>query len=195
MAIQIYQKREIIFSYTDKMTICDTDIIDTMGRNVEAGFKLLLRRYKEPVYWHIRRLVVSHDDALDAMQETFVRIYKSYTSIKSPNAFKAWIYRIATNEALRFRDSRKVALLNIDDETVDKSKMLASTYINFNDLEAVKLQQAILSLPTKQQLIFNLKYYDDLSYDEIAKITGSLAVNVKVNYHIAKNRIIKYLNE
>ena len=177
------------------MTICDADIIDAMERNVEAGFKLLLQRYKEPVYWHIRRIVVFHADAQDAMQETFVRIYKSYTSIKSPNAFKAWIYKIATNEALRFRDSRKIALLNIDDKTVDKSKMFASTYVNFNDLEAVKLQKAILSLPTKQQLVFNMRYYDELSYEQIASVTGSLVVNVKVNYSIAKNKIINYLKE
>lgn len=180
---------------TGKMIICDADIIDAMGRNVEAGFKLLLQMYKEPVYWHIRRIVVSHTDAQDAMQETFIRVFKSYSKVKSTDSFKTWIYRIATNEALRLRGAGKEKLLNIDDKSVDKSTMFAASYINYSDLEAVKLQQAILRLPAKQQLVFNLKYYDDFSYDEIAKIMGSLAVNVKVNYHIAKNKIIKYLNE
>lgn len=177
------------------MEVNDLVILETIGKDKEQGFRFLLQRYKEPVYWHIRRLVVSHADAEDAMQETFIRIFKSYSKIKSANALKTWIYRIATNEALRLRERGKENLLNIDDKSVDKSTMFAASYINYSDLEAVKLQKAILSLPTKQQLVFNLKYYDDLNYDEIAKITGSLAVNVKVNYHIARKRIIKYLNE
>jgi len=177
------------------MAICDTEIIDRLKCDVDSGFRLLVTKYKEPVYWHIRRIVVSHSDAQDAMQETFVRIFKSYSSVKDSNAFRAWIYRIATNEALRLREKNSVELLNIDDKKVDKSNMFASDYINYSDLESVKLQRAILSLPTKQQLIFNLKYYNDLSYDEIAQITNSIAVNVKVNYHVAKNKVIKYMND
>ena len=172
----------------------DADIVSGLKKDAESGFRLLMAKYKEAVYWHIRRLVVSHDDAQDAAQETFVRIFRSFHQFKGDCSFSAWIYRIATNEALRILERRKDEQLSLDAPEAGTSSLMADEYVDYSDLEAVKLQKAILSLPTKQQLAFNLRYYDELGYDEIAAITNSTVANVKSNYHIAKEKIIKYMN-
>lgn len=155
---------------------------------------MLMAKYKEPVYWHIRRLVVSHDDAQDAAQETFVRVFRSFRQFKGECPLGAWIYRIATNEAMRVLERRRGGRLSLDDPEAGTDALMADGYVDYSDIEAVKLQKAILSLPARQQLAFNLRYYDELGYDEIAAITGSTAANVKANYHIAKEKIIKYMN-
>ncbi len=175
----------------------DKEIISAISEEPERGFRLLMSDYKEAVYWHIRRLVVSHADAQDATQETFIRIFRSLHRFRGESSLASWIYRIATNEALRSIERHKsdrVSLSGADTETRTLGNIATDEYVNFDDLEAVRLQKAILSLPTKQQLVFNLRYYDELSYDEIAKITDSTADNVKANYHIAKNKIIDFMN-
>lgn len=175
-------------------TLNDADIISALKENAENGFRLLMVRYKEAVYWHIRRLVVSHADAQDAAQETFVRVFRSFRGFKSECSLGAWIYRIATNEALRILERGRGERFSLNDPEAGTSSLMADDYVDYSDLEAVKLQKAILSLPTKQQLAFNLRYYDELSYDEIAVVTNSTPANVKANYHIAKEKIIKYMN-
>ncbi len=176
------------------MTIDDKDIIRAIRNKSETGFRLLMQKYKQPVYWHIRRLVVAHDDAQDATQETFIRIFRSFDKFKDANSFRAWIYRIATNEALRLIDSRKQDQVSLEENKNGANRIMADNYVDYSDLEAVKLQRAIQSLPTKQQATFNLRYYDELSYAEIAEATGSTPASVKTNFHIAKEKIIKYMN-
>lgn len=172
----------------------DKDIISIMAKDPEKGFQLLMTRYKETVYWHIRRLVVSHADAQDATQETFVRIFRSFSQFKGECSFTAWVYRIATNEALRVLSGYRDGRVSLDNTNEELNKMMADEYVDYSDLETVRLQQAILALPTKQQLAFNLRYYNELGYDEIAEIIGSTADNVKSNYHMAKEKIIKYIH-
>ncbi len=176
------------------MTIDDKDIIRAVREKSETGFRLLMQKYKQPVYWHIRRLVVAHADAQDATQETFIRIFRSFGKFRDDSSFRGWIFRIATNEALRLIDSRRQGQVSLDEESNGANRIMAGDYVDYTDLEAVKLQQAILSLPTKQQAAFNLRYYDELSYEEIAEATGSTAPSVKANFHIAKEKIIKYMN-
>lgn len=176
------------------MTVSDKDIISAVKSNAEAGFRLLLGKYKEPVYWHIRRLLVTHADAQDAAQEAFIRMFRSFGSLKDGGSLSAWIYRIATNEALRLIERRKDRQVSLDAAPAAAANRAATEYVDYRDAEAVKLQNAILSLPTKQQLTFNLRYYDELGYDDIAEITGSSAATAKVNYNIAKNKIIEYMN-
>jgi len=167
----------------------DKDIIYAMREDAERGFRLLMLSYKEPLYWHIRRLVVSHDDAQDAAQEAFIRIFRSFGQYNEANSLRAWIFRIATNEALRLIDRRREDPISIDkvlDTEVD-------SYVNYDDLETVRLQNAILSLPPKQQLAFNLRYYDEMDYDEIAQIADTTAASVKASYYVAKEKIIKFM--
>ena len=172
----------------------DADILSALKEDTERGFRLLMAKYKEAVYWHIRRLVVLHADAQDASQETFVRIFRSFRQFKGECSFAVWIYRSATNEALRMLEHRRGERLSLDDPETGASNLMADEYVDYSDLEAVKLQKAILSLPTKQQLAFNLRYYDEMDYDEIAAIIGSTATRVKANYHLAKEKIIQYMN-
>ena len=172
----------------------DKDITLAMRESPEKGFRLLMANYKEPVYWHIRRLVVSHDDAQDVAQETFVRVFRSFSQYGEDNSLRAWILRIATNEALRWLGRQKNAtMLSLDDATGDMLCLKADNYYDSSNTMAAQLQKAILRLPAKQQLAFNLRYYDELSYEEIATVTGSSAASAKTNYHLAKEKIVKYM--
>lgn len=175
------------------MVTDDKNIIAQVGENPEQGFRLLLAKYKEPVYWHIRRLVVTHADAQDATQETFLRIFRFFDQYSAEKSFKAWIFRIATNEALRLLSRNKnLGTISLDD--VPTLDLKADEFFDYDNAEAVGLQKAIRALPAKQQLAFNLRYYDEMSYEEIAEATDSTAANVKANYHLAKEKIIKLMN-
>ncbi len=176
------------------MNIEDKDIIAALRERSEQGFRLLMRKYRQPVYWHIRRLVVAHDDAQDAAQETFIRVFRSFGCFRDDSSFRAWIFRIATNEALRLIDARRQGQVSLEADDIGADRIVADCYVDYSDLEAVKLQKAILSLPVKQQAAFNLRYYDELSYDEIAEATGSTPSSAKMNYHLAKEKIVKYMN-
>lgn len=173
----------------------DKEIIRAMQGNPEQGFRLLMASYREPLYWHIRRLVVSHDDAQDAAQEAFVRIFRNFSQYSEENSFRAWIFRIATNEALRILVRHKnTTMLSLDDvTTADILSTKADAFYDSSDAIAVRLQKAILHLPAKQQLAFNLRYYDELSYEEIAEVADSSAASAKTNYHLAKEKIIEYM--
>lgn len=164
-----------------------------MRSSPQDGIRLLMDKYKAAVYWHIRRLVVSHDDAQDAAQEAFVRAYRSFDQLKDGNTLRGWLFRIATNEALRIIE-RRCATLSLEDDESRSEQILAGEYVDYTDLEGVKLQRAILSLPEKQQIAFNLRYYDELSFAEIAEATHSTEGAVKANFHIAKTKIVNYMN-
>lgn len=176
------------------MTTTDRDITRTMATEPEQGFRLLMGKYSEPVYWHIRRLVVAHADAQDATQETFLRVFRSFQSHDSGSSLAAWIYRIATNEALRLIERRRNAQQEVDIDSATAALPFADEYVDYTDLLSVRLQKAILSLPTKQQLAFNLRYYDEMGYDEIASVIGSTVASAKQNYHVAKDKIVEYMN-
>ena len=174
----------------------DSDIIKAIQTQPEQGFRMLLQRYQQPVYWHVRRMVVAHDDAEDAMQETFLRVFRSFAQYDEHLSLAAWIFRIATNEALRILGKRKgEAQVSLDEASDDLFDLKADDYVDYSNAEAVKLQKAILALPTKQQIAFNLRYYDELSYEEIAEVAGSSAASAKTNYHLAKEKIIEYMNK
>jgi len=176
------------------MATSDKDITETIRSRPEDGFRLLLGKYKEPVYWHIRRLVVSHADAQDATQEAFIRMYRSFGSLKQGRSLSAWIYRVATNEALRMIERNKSRCISLDAAPSTAAGAAAPQYVDYSDLEAVRLQNAILALPEKQRITFSLRYYDELSYDDIAEITRSTAATAKANYSVAKSKIVEYMN-
>lgn len=161
----------------------------------EQRFRRLLDQYHEAIYWHIRRMVVRHEDAEDVLQETFLRAFRSIDSLREEAAAKAWLYRIATNESLRHLSQHRETLLST--EEVDAGvleQLMDSEYVDY-DATAVLFQKAIFTLPTAQRTVFLLRYYDELSYDEIAQITGSRPETLKVNYHYAQQRIKAYLQQ
>lgn len=170
------------------------EIVEQLEKDREKGFRMLVNSFMQPVYHHIRRLVVSHDDAQDVAQETFVKVFKSLPSLRDTKSLPSWIMRIATNEALRFLQNEKNRALPDPQQPEEAAAIPADEYFDYSDLEAVKLQKAIHALPPKQQAVFNLKYYDDLTYEEIGKITDTSPQTAKVNYHFAKKKIIEIMS-
>ena len=178
------------------MNIDNNEIIRALAQDKDRGFRMLMEKFGEPLYWHIRRIVVSHDDAQDAEQETFIKAFRSIDKLQDKNALTPWLYRIATRQALtsieRNRSSKRHLCAN--SEGRESAEPTADCYVDYSDLESVKLQNAILSLPPKQQLAFNLRYYDEMSFEEISQVAGTTPSSVKVSYHVAKDKIIAYMN-
>lgn len=160
----------------------------------ERGFKLLVDNFQQPIYWHIRRLVVSHEDAEDILQEVFIRVFRHLGQFREESSLSTWIYRIATNECIRFLDNRKEKAVSAEEVQEElMNKLMASDYVDYDNEMAVKFQQAILTLPEKQRIVFNLRYYDELDYEEIGRITDTRVETLKVNYHYAKEKIKEYM--
>ncbi|MBC7382220.1 MAG: RNA polymerase sigma factor [Bacteroidia bacterium] len=158
--------------------------------NKQVAFKLILQKYQRKVYWQARRIVITHADADDVVQNTFVKIWEKLGDFRAESQLFTWIYRIATNEALAFLQKKK-SDRNISMEEMQEQlgeQLSASTYFNGNKLE-LTLQQAILNLPEKQRLVFNMKYYENLKYEEIEAILGTSVGALKASYHHATKKI------
>lgn len=169
-------------------------IRETCLKDPERGFRLLVEKFQSPVYWHIRRMVVSHEDAEDVSQETFIRIFRHMEDFRNESSLQTWIYRIATNECLRLLNRRKEEMVSSEEVHADlMNKLMASEYVDYDNAMEVKFQQAILRLPEKQRLVFNLRYYDELKYEEISRITDTKVDTLKANYHFAKEKIKEYM--
>lgn len=173
----------------------DKDILDLCAKDFERGFRLLMDRYQQRLYHSVRRLLVSHEDTQDALQETFVRIYRNWSSFRGDSLLSTWIYRIAMNESLRLLEVRKREAQLTDEAQQEEllGKLQASDYVDYDDAMVVKFQAAVLSLPEKQRVVFNLRYYDELAYDEMARILDTRVETLKVNYHYAKEKIKQYI--
>ena len=160
----------------------------------ERGFRLLVYSFQEPIYNYIRRMGVSHEDAEDVLQEVFIRVFRHLDQFRNESSLSTWIYRIATNECLRLLNSRKEEVISAEDVQEElMSKLKASDYVDYEDELAVKFQEAILTLPEKQRIVFNLRYYDELEYEDIARVLDSKVETLKVNYHYAKDKIKEYI--
>ena len=160
------------------------------------GFNLLVRQYQQRVYWHIRKMVIDHDDTDDLTQEVFIKIHKYIDGFREDSQLFTWIYRIATNECLSFLNKKKRRFfLPIE----DISEQLASKLDSSTDLDGdqiqIKLQKAILKLPDKQRLVFNMRYFDDLPYETMAEITKTSVGALKASYHHAVKKIENYLED
>ena len=160
------------------------------------AFELLINSYKERLYWHIRRIVLDHDDADDVLQNTFIKVFRNIDGFKGDSKLFSWMYRIATNESLTFlkQKSRK---LGVDSEAIQThmaNNLQADVYFEGDEIQ-YKLQQAIASLPEKQKLVFNMKYFEELKYEEISEILETSVGGLKASYHLAVKKIESYLKE
>lgn len=175
--------------------INEDKIRETCVSNRELGFKMLMDTFQVSIYNYIRRLVISHEDAEDVLQEVFIRIFRNLEQFREESSLSTWIYRIATNESLRLLNSRRNEVIVSTEDVQEElmSKLKASDYIDYENELAVKFQEAILCLPEKQRLVFNLRYYDGLEYEEIARVLDSKVDSLKVNYHYAKEKIKEYI--
>ena len=172
----------------------DEKICEACLAQPDVGFQMLVDKYQSPMYWHIRRMVVSHEDAEDVLQESFIKIFRHLDGFKAESSLSTWIYRITTNECIRFLNRRKELAVSAE-EVQEKlmNKLMASEYVDYDNAMEVKFQKAILTLPEKQRLVFNLRYYDELKYEEISRITDTKVETLKANYHFAKERIKEYM--
>ncbi len=158
------------------------------------GFNMLVRAYQQRVYWHVRKMVIDHDDADDITQEVFIKIHKAIETFREDSQLFTWIYRIATNECLNFLNKkRKRFFLPIEDISGQLSSKIDSSNDISGDEIQKKLQKALLHLPDKQRLVFNMRYYDDLSYEDMSQITSTSVGALKASYHHAVKKIEDYL--
>ena len=158
------------------------------------GFNMLVRAYQQKVYWLVRKMVIDHDDADDLTQEVFIKIHKAIDNFRGDSQLYTWIYRIATNECLTFLAKKKRRFfLPLEDVSKElSSKIDSAPYLTGDDIQK-KLQKALLTLPDKQRLVFNMKYYDDLTYEDISQITNTSVGALKASYHHAVKKIENYL--
>jgi len=155
---------------------------------------MLVRTYQQRVYWHVRKMVIDHDDADDLTQEVFIKIHKAIGNFREDSQLFTWIYRIATNECLNFLNKkRRRFFLPIEDINSQLSAKIDSSDTISGDEIQKKLQKALLQLPDKQRLVFNMKYFDDLSYEAISGITKTSVGALKASYHHAVKKIENYL--
>jgi RNA polymerase sigma factor (sigma-70 family) len=154
------------------------------------AFEKLLKEFQRPLYNHIRTIVLNHDDTDDVLQNTFVKVFQNLNKFKGESKLFSWIYRIATNEALTFLN-QKAKKSGISSETLQSKaidNLKADVYFDGNEIQ-IKLQKAIVLLPEKQQLVFKMKYFEELKYEEISEILGTSVGALKASYHHAVKKI------
>ncbi len=160
----------------------------------EQGFTAIVKKYQEKLYWHIRRMVINHDDANDVIQNMFVKVWKGLQNFREDSQLYTWLYRIATNECLTYLDQQKKrASISLSDvENGLSNRLKADANFDANRLEW-KLQLGIQQLPEKQRIVFNLRYYDEMPYEEMSKVLDTSAGALKASYHHAAKKIEDYI--
>lgn len=165
---------------------------DEKSRNTALSH--LISKYQQRLYWHIRKIVIDHDDSDDVLQNTFIKIWKGLENFKEDSQLYTWIYRIATNEALTLlRQKQRMNTSSIHPIEYELSKNLESDNYFTGDEIQLKLQQAILTLPEKQRIVFNMRYYDETPYEEMSQILETSVGALKASYHIAAKKIEEIL--
>lgn len=179
------------------MKIKDAEIITLMQnpRTREKGVRALMDAYQSRLYWHIRRIIVDGDLAQDTLQETFIKAYQNFHQFKNDSQLYTWLYRIATNEALQQVNKLKKMQKTDEDPEYYMQNLVADNVSSDAEEIQTLLQSAIQSLPEKQKLVFMMRYYDDLPYEEISKIVDMSVGTLKTNYHYAKQKIEEYIKE
>ena len=175
-------------------TVLIEQLINVQTR--EKAFRELISLYKERLYWHVRKIVISHDDADDVLQNTFIKIYKNIGKFKQESKLFSWMYRIATNEAITFinkrNKERKIDISEVQEQIV--STLESDIYFSGEEIQEI-LQKAIASLPQKQQLVFNMKYFDNMKYTQISEILGTSVGALKASYFHAVKKIESYIKK
>lgn len=179
-------------------SVSDKELLEIFGnpQTRNYGFNLLVRKYQERVYWLIRRMVINHEDTDDLVQETFIKVWKSLEGFRQESGLFTWIYRIAANETLTFLNRKKrfmtMPVLNYNSKMIRALK--DDSYFNGNEVEE-KLQKAVLGLPDRQRLVFNLRYYDEIPYEDMSQMLGTSTGALKASYHHAVKKIEKEIRE
>lgn len=162
----------------------------------ESAFRELVQQYQERLYWHIRKIVLSHDDADDVVQNTFIKIFRHIDSFQGNSSLYTWMYRIATNESLTHikKEARKRNITDEEYNQLNLDKLESDVYFD-GDVIQLKLQKAIASLPERQRMVFNMRYFDEMTYKEISEILEVSIGGLKSTYHIAFQKIVVFLKD
>lgn len=178
-----YNEREVLALLQDESTL-------------RKGFEMIVAQYSEQLYWQIRRMVLSHEDANDLLQNTFIKAWTSIDYFRAEAKLSTWLYRIAMNECITFLNKqRATSTIAIDDPEAAVVQRLESDPYFSGDEAQLALQKALLALPEKQRMVFNLKYYQEMKYEEMSDIFGTSVGALKASYHHAVKKIEKYLEE
>lgn len=195
----MHQSRQIVIFTAIKyacMQINDGELLRQFRQEDtrESAFTAIIKKYQEKLYWHIRRMVIDHEDANDVMQNMFIKVWKALDNFREDSQLYTWLYRIATNECLTFLEQKKkkksVSLSDV--ETGLENKIIADKNFDANKLEW-KLQLAIQQLPEKQRIVFNLRYYDEMPYEEMSRVLETSEGALKASYHHAAKKIEEYI--
>jgi len=176
--------------------VTDTELLVQFRNPVtkEKAFTAIIKKYQEKLYWHVRRMVIEHEDANDVLQNVFVRVWNGLENFREDSQLYTWLYRIATNECLTYIEQQKkrmsVSLDEFDSNLSNKVK--ADSHFDANRLEW-KLQLAIQQLPEKQRIVFNLRYYDEMPYEEMSRVLDTSEGALKASYHHAVKKIEDYI--
>ncbi|MDE5751799.1 MAG: RNA polymerase sigma factor [Duncaniella sp.] len=182
----------------DEKQLDDKDLVARLRdpASCRMAFGDLIREYSEPLYRHIRRMVQSHDDANDLLQNTFMKAWQNIENFRGEAKLSTWLYKIASNEALtHLEKERKRAGISLDDEEIHLAELIASDNNVDGDALALKLRQAVASLPEKQRLVFNMRYYDDMKYEKMSEILGTSVGALKASYHLAVKKIETFFED
>lgn len=173
----------------------DEEIISLMTNEAsrEKGLRLLMDTYQSRLYWHIRRFLVDHEASQDVLQETFIKVYQNIHQFKADSQLYTWLYRVATNEALQQLNKIKKMQTSDEDATYYMQNLVADNAEHDADEIQILLQKAIHSLPEKQKLVFTMRYYDEIPYEEMSTILDMSVGTLKTNYHYAKQKIEEYI--
>jgi RNA polymerase sigma factor (sigma-70 family) len=160
----------------------------------ESSYRTLLSMHKERLYWHIRKIVLNHEDADDVLQNTFLKVFRHIDGFNGNSKLYSWMYRIATNEAISFLN-KKARQFETDVQNVQEmavNNLHADMYFDGDEIQ-IKLQKAIVNLPQKQQLVFNMRYFDEMKYEDMSEILDTSVGALKASYHHARKKIESYL--
>ena len=180
------------------MELSDKELLDQFNNEQTRNyaFNLLVRQYQKRLYWHIRKIIISHDDTDDVLQNVFIKVWRSLDKFKGESQLFTWLYRIATNESITFLNQKKKrAGIPLDDVSEFLANNLESDSYYKGDEIQTKLQKAILTLPDKQRIVFNLKYFEEMKYEEMSGILETSVGALKASYHHAVKKIEAYLTK
>lgn len=193
---KIYHQTRTTINRTNMSKITDEEILERFKNPAtrEAAFAILVKKYQEKLYWHIRRMVVDHDDANDVVQNMFIKVWRNLDNFKANSKLYTWLYRIATNESLTYLNKKKrKQAAPLETEDYDLSAQLkADPYFDGSEIQ-VKLQNAIARLPEKQKIVFLMRYYEEMKYDDMSQVLNTSVGALKASYHHAVKKIEKYL--
>ena len=174
------------------MTTDDQHIIQLFlsGEDEQKAFRLLVSKYSERLYWHIRKIVICHEDADDVLQNTFIKVWRGIREFRCESRLYTWMYRVATNEALNFLQEKRRAVHGYSEEMSGmlENQLEGDAYFSGDDIQR-ELQKAVLKLPERQRLVFNMKYFDDMKYEKIAEILDVAVGTLKATYHAAVKKV------